>query len=73
MNFKLPFNLPPFLEPIYGEDSIYRPWAIALTLCLIACLPKGTRRLGGIAFVVIVVIMTISLGLSSAFKQYMPD
>ena len=65
-------EMPAFLVPIYGADSPFRLWAIALTICLLACLPRPTRRIGAIGFIVILACMGISFVLRGVFASFTP-
>lgn len=62
-------TLPEFLQP----DSPYRPWAIVLIVCLLACLPRGSRRLGSILFIVVGCVAVIYFFLSSTYDTMIPS
>ena len=69
MNVTLPdFTLPDFLQP----DSPYRVWAIAAGICLLACLPAKTRRIGGISICAVVGAGVLFFFIKSVFEQFTP-
>ena len=61
-------TLPDFLQP----DSPYRVWAIALGVCLLVCLPPGTRRLGGIMIFAVLGAAVLFFFIKSVFTQFTP-
>ena len=62
-------TLPEFLQP----DSPFRPWAIILGVCLLACLPRTSRRLGGILLFVVAGVAVVNFFLTNVFASYLPD
>ena len=61
-------TLPDFLQP----DSPFRPWAILLGTCLLACLPRASRRLGGILLFVVAGVAGVNFFLTNVFASYLP-
>lgn len=61
--------LPFFFQP----DSSFRPWALALTACLFACLPRASRRLGGTLLIVLAGVWGFCFFVNAAYQSYAPS
>jgi hypothetical protein len=70
---KLPAALQPIFDQLYGPDSPYRIYSFLLTACVVMWFPKPTRRFGGIAFFVILVVMVVILWLKDVMISFTPQ
>ena len=77
-NKPMPFAPPNFdalLAPIASllhSDNPLRPWAVTLAVCALACLPRGSRRLGGALFFSVLVACGVWLFVQHAFRDFTP-
>lgn len=60
-----------FLQ-IFGPDNPNRFWLIAVIACVAACLPRGSRRAGGIGLCVLGGMLSISVFIHSVVTNYTP-
>jgi hypothetical protein len=65
-------TVPPQLIALYGPDNPNRVWYILMTLCVLACISKGTRRAGGIGFISLLALMFISRWLVDTYRSFTP-
>lgn len=61
-------NLPSILPP----DSFFRPWDLVIGVCLLACVPRSTRRWGAILTLVSASVLGLSTGLAYVFHSFAP-
>jgi hypothetical protein len=57
----------------YGPEQPQRMWYFVLTAFLVLCIPKGTRRYGGIGLAVGILAFVVWTFLSDVFQQTAPD
>ncbi len=75
----MPFALPTFTQLIapfmvlLQPNNPLRPWAVTLAVCALACLPRGSRRLGGILFFSVLVACGVWLFVQHAFHDFTPQ
>jgi uncharacterized membrane protein len=69
----LKITIPPVLVNLYGPDNPNRAWIIVMTVCVVMCLPRATRRMGAIGFVVVFIAMFIWNFLNNTYKQMTPQ
>ncbi len=58
------------VKSLYTTENPNHMWVIAATVCLIACLPKSSRRWGTIGLIVVGVAFVLGRFLGDAFKAY---
>lgn len=58
------------VKSLYTSDNPSHAWVIAATICVVACLPKSTRRWGAIGLCVVGVAFVLGKFLGDAFKAY---
>jgi hypothetical protein len=68
----LKITIPPVLVNLYGPDNPSRSWAIVLTVCVVLCLPRSTRRLGAIGFISVFAAMLIWNFLNNTYRDMTP-
>lgn len=61
-----------FLIHYYGPDNSQQKWYILLTVLAILWLPRSTRRLAGILFIVACVSWFVARWVMEAYRQYTP-
>jgi hypothetical protein len=57
-------------QQYYGPDNPQRGWYIVLTACIVLFLNKGSRRFGGIMFIVVLVSMFMWDWLAEVYRQF---
>lgn len=60
------------LAALLRADNPLRPWAVTLAVCALACLPRGSRRLGGILFFSVLFSYGVWLFVQHAFRDFTP-
>lgn len=60
------------LAALMGANNPLHPWVVTLAVCAIACLPRGSRRLGGILFFSVLVACAVWLFVQHAFRDFTP-
>ena len=61
-------TLPELLLP----QNPFRPWVFTLGACLLACLPRRTRRIGAILLLMVAGAAALDFFLDYTFKSFAP-
>lgn len=55
------------------QDSPFHPWDVILAVCLLACVPRATRRWGAVLFIVTGGVLGLSLFVNYAYASFIPN
>ena len=54
------------------HNTPFYPWDVVLAVCLLACVPRSTRRWGGVLFFVTAGVLGLSLFVNYAYSEFIP-
>jgi hypothetical protein len=60
------------LANAFGPDNPNRGWVIGFTICLVACLCRNTRRLGGFGLFLVAGMLSVSTFIHNAYASFTP-